>query len=144
MSESTLVKMPHCWKSYVTAQMFCFLNAETETEVVNQKLEDQYKQSLDLKINRWHHKGLGFSDEERKAAAEEGVKSTSSETEGADNKDNQSGDSQGDKGDNSEKVKDSETEKVERKRESTESGEIDNTVKKKPKMMMGFVKASDS
>ena len=23
-SESTLVKMPHCWKSHVVAQLFCF------------------------------------------------------------------------------------------------------------------------
>ena len=29
LSESTLVKMPHCWKSHVTAQFFCLLTMKT-------------------------------------------------------------------------------------------------------------------
>ena len=33
-SESTLVKMPHCWKSHVTAQMFFFLVATVVDAVV--------------------------------------------------------------------------------------------------------------
>ena len=28
-SESTLVKMPHCWKSHVSAQMSLFLGVQT-------------------------------------------------------------------------------------------------------------------
>ena len=35
--ESTLVKMPHCWKSHVAAQLFCF--AESTRGQISQNSE---------------------------------------------------------------------------------------------------------
>ena len=32
-SESTFVKMPHCWKSHVTAQLFTFLKPSTVLQI---------------------------------------------------------------------------------------------------------------
>ena len=77
------------------------------------------------------------SVDERKP--EEGDNSNSSEA-----KNNQSGDVSEDKGRHSDAPKDSQTENFERKRESTESKEKDSSAPKKPKMMMNFVKSSDS
>ena len=121
--------------------------AENETEAVNSELENQYKHSYEHKITRWSHKGLGFSSEkpaEGEAAdrkSTEGDNPTSSEVEGTAEKTDQSAEG---KGDNSDVSKDNPTEKVERKRESTESSETNSCVPKKPKMMMNFVKSSDS
>ena len=43
LSESTLVKMPHCWKSHITAQMslymrFCYLSYFSPNDVVSQNV----------------------------------------------------------------------------------------------------------
>ena len=122
--------------------MFYPLIAETDTEVVNKNLENQYKHSYEHKITRWNHKGLGFSAEDKKSA--EGDNSNSSAVEGVEKKDDQSEESSEGKGDNSEATKDTQTGRVERKRESTESSETNSSASKKPKMMMSFVKSSDS
>ena len=130
-------------------RMFYPLIAGAETEEVNSELENQYKHSYEHKITRWNHKGLGFSSEkpaegvaDRKPA--EGDNPSSSEVESADKKIDQSAEGSDGKGDNSEVPKDNPTEKVERKRESTETSETNTNAPKKPKMMMNFVKSSDS
>ena len=40
-SESTLVKMPHCWKSKVTAQLFCPSNSKYITNAISLTVLDQ-------------------------------------------------------------------------------------------------------
>ena len=42
-SESTLVKMPHCWKSHVTAHLFCTFQVRSiEKEKVTEKVVNSY------------------------------------------------------------------------------------------------------
>ena len=44
-SESTLVEMPHCWKSHVTAHLFLILTvAEEEARDIKNKLQKELKQ----------------------------------------------------------------------------------------------------
>ena len=45
-SESTLVKMPHCWKSHVTAQMILILDTVKQVLSLWQTLKTQMKCSI--------------------------------------------------------------------------------------------------
>ena len=52
MSESTLVKMPHCWKSHVTAQLSVFSNynlfISADFQLSQRELEDREYVRWDL------------------------------------------------------------------------------------------------
>ena len=52
LSESTLVKIPHCWKSHVTAHniflRFCFCIFESDTVKSDCPMQENYKIFKDL------------------------------------------------------------------------------------------------
>ncbi|KAH3726685.1 small acidic protein-like [Dreissena polymorpha] len=102
-----------------------------ETEEINKHLEEQFKQTFEHRVTRHSHKGLGFADGE-----------SNSSSSGLDSKTDKDNDSLEEK--QSEKCEKNTSEDVNKKRQHDEAAEKTETPPKKPKMIMNFVKSSDS